>query len=149
MSLKEQFQADLKDAMRQRDDRRRDTLRFTLASLHNAEIAAGGELDDAGELDVVARDVKRRHESIEAFRKGGRDDLVAKEEAEIAILSVYLPERASRDEIADAARAVIAEVGATGAKDFGKVMPVLMQRFRGRADGRDVNDIVRELLSAS
>jgi uncharacterized protein YqeY len=149
MSLKEQLQADLKDAMRQRDDRRRDTLRYTLASLHNAEIAEGGELDDGSALNVVAKDVKRRHESIEAFRKGGRDDLVAKEEAEIAILSVYLPERASRDEIADAARAVIAEVGAAGAKDLGKVMPVLLQRFRGRADGRDVNDVVRELLSAS
>ena len=149
MPLKEQLAADLKDAMRQRDQRRRDVLRLTLAALHNAEIAVGGELDEAGILDVIAKEAKRRRESIEEFGKAGRQDLVEKEEAELAILSAYLPQQASRDEIVEAARQVIQETGASGPKDLGKVMPVLMQRFRGRADGREVNEIVRELLADS
>jgi uncharacterized protein YqeY len=146
MSLKQQLQDDLQTAMREHDDHRRDTLRFTLAAVHNAEIAARDELDDAAVQDVLAKAVKQRRESIEEFRKGGREDLAQKEEAEIAILAGYLPERASRDEIAEAARAAIAELGASGPKDLGKVMPVLMQRFRGRADGGDINAVVRELL---
>ena len=149
MPLKEQLAADLKDAMRQRDQRRRDVLRLTLAALHNAEIAVGGELDEAGILDVIAKEAKRRRESIEEFGKAGRQDLVEKEEAELAILSAYLPQQASRDEIVEAARQAIQETGASGPKDLGKVMPVLMQRFRGRADGREVNEIVRELLADS
>ena len=149
MPLKEQLAADLKDAMRQRDQLRRDVLRLTLAALHNAEIAVGGELDEAGILDVIAKEAKRRRESIEEFGKAGRQDLVEKEEAELAILSAYLPQQASRDEIVEAARQVIQETGASGPKDLGKVMPVLMQRFRGRADGREVNEIVRELLADS
>ena len=149
MPLKEQLAADLKDAMRQRDQRRRDVLRLTLAALHNAEIAADQELDEAGILDVIAKEAKRRRESIEEFGKAGRQDLVEKEEAELAILSAYLPQQASRDEIVEAARQVIQETGASGPRDLGKVMPVLMQRFRGRADGREVNEIVRELLADS
>ena len=149
MPLKEQLAADLKDAMRQRDQRRRDVLRLTLAALHNAEIAADQELDEAGILDVIAKEDKRRRESIEEFGKAGRQDLVEKEEAELAILSAYLPQQASRDEIVEAARQAIQETGASGPRDLGKVMPVLMQRFRGRADGREVNEIVRELLADS
>jgi uncharacterized protein YqeY len=149
MSLKEQLSADLKDAMRQRDERRRDVLRFTLASLHNAEIAARHELDGDEALAVLSREAKRRQESIDEFRKAGRQDLVDKEEAELAILSPYLPQQLSRDEIAQAAREVIQQTGASGPKDFGKVMPVLMQQLRGRADGREVNEVVRELLAGS
>ncbi len=136
MSLKEQLEADLKDAMRQRDERRRNALRLTIAALHNAEIAAGEELDDARALTVVANEAKRRRESIEEFRKGGRQDLVDKEEEELAVLSPYLPQQASREEIVEAARQTVQETGASGPKDIGKVMPVLMEQFRGRADGR-------------
>ena len=148
MSLKEQLSADLREAMRQRDDGRRDALRLALSALHNAEIAAGAELDDAGVQAVLAKEAKQRRESIEEFRKGGRQDLVGKEEAELAVLSGYLPQQAERAEIIEAAKRVMAELGASGPKDIGKVMPVLMQQFRGRADGRDVNEVVRELLGS-
>ena len=149
MSLKEQLSADLKDAMRQHDERRRDVLRFTLAALHNAEIAARQELEGDEALAVLSREAKRRQESIDEFRKAGRQDLVDKEEAELAILAPYLPQQLSRDEIAQAARDVIQQTGAGGPKDFGKVMSALMQQLRGRADGREVNEVVRELLAGS
>lgn len=147
MSLKEQLAADLKDAMRQRDALRRDVLRYSMAAVKNAEIEAGSELDDVAVTAVLAKEAKRRRESIEEFKKGNRPDLVEKEEAEVAILDAYLPEAVSRDEIVAAAREVVAETGAAGPRDIGKVMPVLMQRFAGRADGREVNEVVRELLS--
>lgn len=149
MPLTEQIAADLKDAMRQRDGRRRDVLRLTLAALHNAEIAAHDTLDEAAVAEVLAREAKRRRESIEAFGKAGRQDLVEKEEAELAVLSPYLPTQLSREEITAAARQVIQETGASGPKELGKVMPVLMEQFRGRADGRTVSEVVRELLAGS
>ncbi len=149
MSLQQQLAVDLKDAMRERDERKRDTLRLTLAALHNAEIASGEELDEAATLVVLAREARQRRESIEEFRKAGRQEMAEKEEAELQILSAYLPEAVSRDGIVEAARQVIEETGAEGAKDIGKVMPVLMQQLRGRADGRVVNEVVRELLAGS
>ena len=149
MSLKERLAADLKDAMRQRDERGRNVLRMTLAALHNAEIAAGRELDEGDELSVLTKEAKQRRESIDEFRKAGRQDIVEKEEAELALLAAYLPQQVSREEIVEAARQVIQETGASGARDIGKVMPVLMERFRGRADGRQVNEVVRELLTGS
>ena len=134
--------------MRQRDELRRSVLRMTLAALHNAEIAARGQpLDEAAELAVLSKEARQRRESIEEFRKAGRPDRADQEEAELAILAGYLPEQVGRDEIVSAARAVIAETGASGARDIGKVMPVLMERLRGRAAGREVSDVVRELLS--
>jgi uncharacterized protein YqeY len=149
MSLKERLNTDLHEAMRQRAELRRDTLRMVLAALHNAEIAAGHEIDDDGALGVLAKEAKQRRESIEEFRKGNRPDLVDKEEAELAVISEYLPQQATREEIMEAARRVVQETGASGPKDLGKVMPVLMQQFRGRAEGRDVSEVVRELFAAS
>jgi uncharacterized protein YqeY len=149
MSLKERLNTDLHDAMRQRAELRRDTLRMALAALHNAEIAAGHELDDDGALGILAKEAKQRRESIEEFRKGNRPDLVDKEEAELAVISEYLPQQATRGEIMEAARRVVQETGASGPKDLGKVMPVLMQQFRGRAEGRDVSEVVRELFAGS
>lgn len=147
MAFIEQLNADLRDAMRQGEQTRRDTLRLALAALHNAQIAAGHDLTDDDALAVLAKEAKQRRESIEEFGKANRADLVEKEEAELAVLSSYLPAAVSRDEIVEAARRVVQELGASGPKDIGKVMPVLMQQFRGRADGRDINEIVRELLS--
>ena len=149
MSLKERLNTELRDAMRQRAELRRDTLRMVLAALHNAEIAAGRELDDDGTLGVLSKEAKQRRESIEEFRKGNRPDLVDKEEAELAVISEYLPQQATREEIMEAARRVVEETGASGPRDLGKVMPLLMQQFRGRAEGRDVNEVVRELLAGS
>ncbi len=149
MALKDQLNEDLKTAMRSGDTRRRDTIRFLMSGVHNAEIEAGRPLDDAGVVTVIQRQVKQRRDSVEEYRKAGREDLAGKEEAEIAILQQYLPAQMSRDEVAAAVRAVIAEVGATGPSDKGKVMPVIMERLRGRAEGRLVNEVVTELLAAA
>ena len=149
LSLKDRFASDLKDAMRQRDARRRDVLRLTITSLRNAEISAGEELDEEASLAVLATEARRRRESIDEFRKGGRLDRVEQEEAELEILATYMPQALTREEVMEAARRVIEETGASGSKDLGKVMPVLMQQLRGRADGREVNEVVRELLSSS
>ena len=149
MSLKAQLTSDLKDAMRQRDERRRDVLRFTLAALQNAEIAAREELDEPAAMAVLAKEAKQRRDSIEEFRKADRQDLVTKEEAELAFLSPYLPEQLSREEIAEAARQAIQETGASSPQEMGKVMAVLMPQLRGRADGRQVSEVVQELLAGS
>ncbi|MCH7511696.1 MAG: GatB/YqeY domain-containing protein [Chloroflexi bacterium] len=149
MSIKAQLTSDLKDAMRQRDDRRRDVLRFTLAALQNAEIATREELDEPAAMAVLAKEAKQRRDSIEEFRKADRQDLVAKEEAELAVLTPYLPEQLSREEIAQAAREAIQEAGASSPQEMGKVMAVLMPRLRGRADGRQVSEVVQELLAGS
>ncbi len=149
MSLKERLNSDLRDAMRSGDEHRKSALRLALAALHNAEIEAGGELDESAILGVLAKEAKQRRESIDEFRKGDREDLVAREQAQLAVIEPYLPQQMTREEIAEAARAVIAEVGARGAGDKGKVMPVLINQLRGRADGRDINAVVTELLAAS
>jgi uncharacterized protein YqeY len=155
MSLKDQLSADLRDAMRSGDETRKSTLRMLIASVRNAEIppergaeAASGrnELDDAGVLDVVRKEIKQRRDSIEMYRKAGRDDLVAVEEAEVAVLQAYLPQQMSRDQIEAVARAVIERTGATGPADKGKVMPAIMAGLRGKAEGRDINAVVTELL---
>jgi uncharacterized protein YqeY len=149
MSLKEQLSADLKEALKAKDERRKGVLRFLMAAVHNVEIEAGEEIDDGGVLAVIAKQVKQRRDSIEEFRKGGRDDLVAKEEAEAALLMDYLPQQMSRDDITAEARKVIAETGAQGPGDKGKVMPVLINKLRGRAEGREINEVVTELLAQS
>jgi uncharacterized protein YqeY len=149
MSLKEQLNSDLREALRSRDEQRKAALRMVLAALHNAEIEAKGELDDGAILGVLAKEVKQRRESIEEFRKGHREDLVAREEAQMAFIQPYLPQQMTREEVLEAARKVIAELGARGPGDKGKVMPVLINQLRGRADGREVNAVVSELLAGS
>jgi uncharacterized protein YqeY len=149
MSLKERFNSDLREALRSGDEHRKSALRMVLAAIHNAEIEAGGELDEGAILGVLAKEVKQRRESIEEFRKGGREDLVAREEAQLAFIQPYLPQQMTREEIIEAARGVIAEVGAHGPGDKGKVMPVLINKLRGRADGREINAVVTELLAGS
>jgi hypothetical protein len=149
MSLKERLNSDLKDALRRGEEQRKAALRMALAALHNAEIEAGGELDESAVLGVLAKEAKQRRESIEEFRKGRREDLVAREEAQLAVIEQYLPQQMTRDEIAEAARAVIAQVGAHGPGDKGKVMPVLVNQLRARADGREINAVVTELLTGS
>lgn len=146
MSLKENLQSDLKEAIRQKDVVRKRTIRLALAAITNAEVAQRKELDDPGVLAVLAKEVKQRQESIEEYQKGGRDDLVAQEEADLSVLQDYLPQQLSRDEIVAQARATINSHGATGMGQMGQVMKSLMQELRGQADGKLVNQIVRELL---
>jgi uncharacterized protein YqeY len=148
MSLKEQLNNDLREALRRGEEHRKAALRMVLAALHNAEIEVGGDLDEGAVLGVLAKEAKQRRESIEEFRKGGREDLVAREEAQLAVIQRYLPQQMSREEVVEAARAVIAEVGARGLGDKGKVMPILVNQLRGRADGREINSVVTELLTS-
>ena len=145
-ALKERIQSDLRAAMLARDEPRKAALRMLTAAIKNAEIEARDELAEGDLLVVLQRQVKQRRESITEFRKGGRNDLVEREEAELEAFAGYLPEEASREEIEEAAQATIAETGASGPRDIGKVMPVLIKRFQGKADGRVISEIVRGLL---
>ena len=147
MSLKDRLAEDLKDAIRSGDERRKIAIRMVVAAVKNTEVAQGAELDDSGVLKVISKEANRRRESIDQFRKGGRQDLVTHEETELVILQAYLPPAMSRDEIVEAARAVIAQVGARGPADKGKVMPVLIAQLAGRAEGREINEVVSQLLA--
>ena len=168
MSIQQQLQDDLKSAMRGGDKLRVMVLRMTLAAIKNAEIAmvkqaydsaapaAEGEsvvaidraeLGDEAVLDTLAREVKRRREAAEAYRQGKREDLASQEESEAAILEGYLPRKLSAEELRPLVAAAIGEIGASGPGDLGKVMPVLMQRFKSQADGRVLSQLARELLS--
>ncbi len=155
MTTKAQLASDLKEAMRSGDNLRRDVLRLVLTAISNAEIAgvntkdetaSRGDLPDAGVLDVLQKQAKQRRDSIEEYGKAGRQDLVDRERGELDVITGYLPAQLGRDEIAAEVRAIIAETGAHGPKDKNKVMPAAMQRLKGRADGRAVNEVVTELL---
>lgn len=147
MKKKEELQAALKDAMRAGDDTRKSTLRMTLSAIHNAEIEARGDLDEADVLAILQKEVKSRQETIEEARQAGREDLARQAEREIAVLEKYLPQPLSSAELEAMAREAIEEVGATSPREMGQVMKVLMPRVRGRADGSQVSQIVRDLLA--
>jgi uncharacterized protein YqeY len=147
-NLKEKLNADLKQAVRGGDKVRRSVIRMVLAAVHNAEIAQQTALETGDILGVIAKEARQRQESIEAFKQGNRQDLVAQEEAELAIIQEYLPQQMTRDEIIAEARKVIEEVGAEGPKDKGKVMPKIIAQLKGRAYGRQINEVVTELLSS-
>lgn len=147
MSLAQKIRDDLKEALRKGDKERLSVVRLMLANVNNAEIAKGSPLDDGDILAVIAKQARQTRESIDAFRKGNRSDLVKKEEAELAILEGYLPQRMSKEEIVTAARQAIEEAGARGPGDKGKVMGKLMPRVKGKAEGSEVNAVVSELLA--
>jgi len=146
-SLKEKLNADVRQAMKGGDTLRRSVIRLVLAAVKNAEIARQAALEDGDILGVIAKEIRQRHESIEAFKQGNRQDLVTREEAELAVLNEYLPKQLTRDEIIAEARLTIEEVGAQGPGDKGKVMPKIIAKLKGRADGREINEVVTELLS--
>ena len=145
--LKRRITDDLKQAMKSGDTVKRNTIRLLIASVNNAEIAKQAALDKGDILGVIAKDVKRHQESIDAFKLGKRQDLVDKEEAEMAILQAYLPKQMTREEVVAAAKEVIGVVGAQGPGDKGKVMKELMPKLKGMADGKEINEVVTELLS--
>ncbi len=146
--LKEKLSDDLKRAMKGGDKARVLVLRLVLAAVQNAEIARRAAVEDGDVLGVIAKEVKQHQESIEAFKQGKRQDLVDKEEAELAVLNEYLPQQLTHDEIVAEARRIIGEVGAQGPADKGKVMPRLIAQLKGKADGREINAVVTELLSS-
>lgn len=147
MSLRERLDADLLKAVRSKDELQRSALRLIKASLQSEEKSQGKALGDDGVIQVLSREAKRRKESIEAFRQGNRLDLVGREEAELALISSYLPQQLTEDEIYEIARSVIEESGAQGPGERGKVMGLLMPRVKGKADGKMVSRIVGELLA--
>ncbi|MDR7556506.1 MAG: GatB/YqeY domain-containing protein [Armatimonadota bacterium] len=146
VGLRERLEADLKEALRARDAIRTSTIRLARAALQNAEIDRRRPLTEAEIVEVLQREVKRRREAIEGFERGGRPDLVQREQLELAILLGYLPPGLDEAEVRRLAQEVIAEVGASSERDVGRVMGPLMRRVAGRAEGRTVERIVRELL---
>jgi uncharacterized protein YqeY len=147
--VNDQLQDDLKAAMKSRDETARDTIRFTLAAIKNAEIDKGGPLSESEELSLLQRETKRRVDSIDQFREAGRQDLVDREQAQLAVLRKYMPVELTEDELEELVRAAIAETGASEVKDLGKVMPVAIQRAAGRADGKRLSAAVRDALASS
>ena len=141
-ALKSRIQADLNAARKARDKERTLVLSTLLSDVRNREIDQGGEVDDDGVIDVVTRAVKQRREAAEQMRAGGREDLAAHEEGQVSVLSEYLPERMSEDEVRALVRAAIAD----GADQMGPLMGRLMPQIRGRFDGKEANRIVREEL---
>ena len=149
MSLCEQFQTDLKQAMKSGDKVRLSTLRLLMAAIKNRQIDKGGALDDAEALDVVRLATKQRREAMTLARQYAREDIAQQEERELAILETYLPEQLHMEDLVQRIDAVIQELGATSDKDLGRVMRVLMPEVKGRADGNTVNRLVRERLMSS
>jgi len=147
VDLNQKLTGDLRQALRAKDKIRCLVIRLVMSAIKNAEIARGTTLNDADILGLIAKEARQRHESIDAFKQGNRQDLVAQEEAELAIINEYLPPQMTRDEIVAEARRVIEEVGAQGISDKGKVMPMLIAELKGKADGREINAVVTELLT--
>ncbi|MEE8422898.1 MAG: GatB/YqeY domain-containing protein [Dehalococcoidia bacterium] len=148
MPIVETIRSEMTAATKSRDARRRDIMRLLLAALNNARIEAGHDLSDDEAVTTLQREAKQRRDSVEEYRKGDREDLARAEQEELDVIAVFLPEALSDDEVAALVREAIAEAGAEGPGDVGKVMRPLMERVAGRADGRRVNELVREQLAA-
>ena len=147
MSLQEQISAALKDAMRARDEVRMTTLRLVLTAIKKREKEARSLLEDQEVISVITSQIKQRRESIEQYRKAGREDLAQTEENELQILQGYMPEQASEEEISNTLDEIIAEVGAVSMKDMGKVMKAAMAKLAGKAEGGAINAMVKAKLS--
>lgn len=146
MNLKEQIKADIKDAMRAKDTARRNTLRNLSAAIKQIEVDERRELSDADVEAILMKYAKQREDAKEQFAAGGRDDLVAKEEAELALVRSYLPEPLSDEELSEILRQIIADTGATSMKEMGRVMGAAKAAVGSRADGGRINIIVKQLL---
>jgi uncharacterized protein YqeY len=149
MSLKERINEDMKSAMRAKESERLATIRLLMAALKQKEVDERVELDDTMVVTVIDKMVKQRKDSVAAFTQGGRQDLADKEAAEIKVLEVYLPQRMGVEEIAAEVNAIVAELGATGPGDMGKVMGAAKSRLAGKADMGAVNAAVKAALTKS
>ncbi len=147
-TLQDRLQGDLRDAMRSRDVVARESIRFLLSAYHNAEIEKRSVLTGEEQLALLQRQVKQRVESIEQFEAAGRSDLVDRERAQLTVIERYLPAQLSDEELERLVEDAVTASGATGAKEMGKVMPILLPRVAGRADGRRVSTAVRARLTA-
>ena len=152
MSLKEQLTEDMKTAMKAKEEgkQRLAVIRMVRSAIRQQEIDGNGKqaLGDEGVIAIISKEVKMRKDSLEEFKKGDRQDLVAQTEAEIAVLMPYLPQQLSEEEIRTFVKEAVEKSGASSQKDMGKVMGLLMPKVKGRADGKLVNSIVREMLNA-
>jgi len=146
MTLQERLKADLYQAMRKGDTPRKEAIRMIRAAIQNAEIEWQRTASDDEVQNLIGREIKRRLEAIELFRQGHRDDLVAQEETEVAILREYIPQQLSQQQITEVVQRIILETGASGPAQLGTVMRQAMAELKGKADGRVVNQIVREAL---
>jgi uncharacterized protein len=148
MALMEQIGGMMKQAMKDKDQNALNALRSLKSAFKYKEVEAGGggELSEGDMLQVIQKEVKKRRESIEQFKQGGRQDLVGIEEAQLAVIEIFLPKELADDEIEAKAKAVIAELGASTKREIGNVMKKLMPEMQGRADGKRVNQIVSKLL---
>jgi len=148
MTLEEQINEDLKNSMKAKDEYRLSCLRFLKAALKNKQVEKMGKLEDDDVRSVISSLIRRAADSVKEFREGGREDLAAKEEKEIVILSSYMPEQLSAGEIEGIVAETISELSAQGIKkDLGRTMKAAMVKMAGRAQGKEVNDIVKRLLS--
>ena len=147
MSLLTTLNEDMKTAMRAKDKETLSVVRMLKDSLQNEQIKLGEELNADQELTILAREMKQRRDSVAEFKKADRQDLVDKTQAEIEIVEKYMPKQLSEDEIKTIVSAAIAKVGASSMKDFGQVMGAVMPETKGKADGNEVNRIVKELLN--
>jgi uncharacterized protein YqeY len=147
MELKQMLLSDLKGAMKSKDSLKVDTLRLIVSEIKNREIDLREELGDEAITSILTTQIKKRKEAAQMFDKGGRTDLKEKEEKEMAIIQVYLPEQVGEEELKQRIQAVIAETGAQGPRDMGKVMKVVVPEFKGKAEGNQIRNIVTELLA--
>ena len=147
MALLDQINQDLNTALKSGDQVTVSTVRMVIANLNNARIAKGGELTDDEIIGEISKDAKRHKESIEAYKSAGRDDLVSKEQAELGVLTKYLPEQFSEEEIRALVKEAVSKTGAKEMKDMGKVMAELMLKVKGKADAGLISKIVKNSLS--
>lgn len=146
MGLADKINDMLKDAMKEKNEVKVGALRAVKSAMNYKKAEAGKDPSDEEIMDLIAKEAKKRKDSIEQFRAGGREDLASKEEAELEIISAFLPEQAAPEEIEARAKAIIAETGATSMKEMGKVMGRIMGEFKSRTDGNIVKEIVQKLL---
>lgn len=146
MSLKDKLQEDWKAALKSKDSFRASVISMARAAILQAEKVDGSKLDDEGVIAVLSKEVKQRKDSILEFEKGNRQDLIEQAKKEIEILLEYLPQQLSKEEIIELVKSAVNEVNATSMKDMGKVMAAIMPKVKGRADGKLVNEIVKQVL---
>ncbi len=146
MTIKEKLQIDLKDAMVNKDTIRKNVVQLIKAGVLQVEKDKRITLDDEGVLDVIAKQLKQRRDSLPDYEKSGREDLIAQLKREMELLMEYLPKQLSHDELVEIVKTAVSETGATTIKDMGKIMAAVMPKTKGRADGKEINLIARELL---
>ncbi len=147
MSLKERLMEEFKTSMKEKDIVRKNTITMVRSAIKQIEVDNRVELNDEQVVEIIVKQVKQKKDAIEEFKKGNRNDLVEETEKEISILMTYLPEQLSEEEVRGLVASAIEETGATSSKDMGKVMPIVIQKTKGKADSKLVSQLVKELLS--